>query len=710
MHKSARKGGVLIILVISIAFILASLAAATVYLNSLPPISQLENYQPSFMSEIISSDGKVIKTFGALKYKKTTINEIPSNLKEALIATEDKNFYHHIGFDPLALVRSTLSNIKAGRVVQGASTITQQLARILFLSSEKTMDRKVKELIIAYRLEKSLPKDKILEMYLNNVYLGEGAYGVESASDIYFNKKTEDLSLSEAALIAGLPQAPSIYSPFQNMDLALQRRHQVLQRMVTMNFITQDQADLADKASVNLSQNHRPSAINRTPYFADYAMKELRNEIGITEQEIIQGGYKIFTTLNYKNQLEAQKSVRSNLAKWGMTKSADEASLVSLEANTGKIIAYLGGKNYNVSQYDRASQSIRQPGSAFKVIVYTAAIERGLKPDSIYEDRPITIGNWTPHNYSHRYRGKIKLSDALAYSSNVIAVRLVKDLGVDCIISMARRLGLTTPISTDTTIALGSSGVKNIEMTTAFGVLANGGIKVKPYSIQRIENANGQVIYEANNSSERVLSPETVYQVVEMMKGVVKKGTARAADIGRPCGGKTGTTDSYRDAWFVGFTPEIVTGVWVGNDNNKQHRGLTGGTAPASIWKDYMTAALADKPVSDFINPAYVINSNQMETVAPQDTSIQYPQENQRNPENTVSPETVNFNNVDTNSNLNEMPNQQDNSSNQTVPLPQASSPIAPPPRQETVRNTAPKIQYTQPSTNPSGAAPPVPE
>ncbi|MEI7473921.1 MAG: PBP1A family penicillin-binding protein [bacterium] len=698
MHKSSQKGNVLVAMVIIIAFLLASMAAAAFYFNSLPPISQLKNYQPTFMSEIVSSDGKVIKTFGALKYKKTTIDEIPVNLKEAIIATEDKNFYHHIGFDPLALVRSTLSNLRAGHVVQGASTITQQLARILFLSTEKTMDRKVKELIIAYRLEKSLPKDKILEMYLNNVYLGEGAYGVASASDIYFNKSAEKLNLAECALIAGLPQAPSVYSPFQNMDLAKQRRHQVLERMVKMNFITEAQAEEANNAPVHLSQNHRPSAINRAPYFADYAMKELRDEIGITEQEIIQGGYKIFTTLDYKAQLEAQKSIRDNLSKWGLTRHSDEASFVSLDSATGKILAYLGGKDYDISQYDRASQSIRQPGSAFKVLVYITAIERGLKPDSLYDDRPLTIGNWSPHNYSHRYRGKIKLSDALAFSSNVVAVRLITDLGVDSVISMARRLGLTTPIATDPTIALGSSGVKNIEMTTAYGVLANGGIRVKPHAIERIETANGQVIYEASNVGERVLSPETVSQVVQMMKGVMKKGTARSANLGRPCAGKTGTTDSYKDAWFIGFTPEVVTGVWVGNDNNAQHHGLTGGTAPAAIWKEYMTSVMANKPVTDFTNPGVPITANNK---VQQDTSMQDLQNFENSnpaesvPANSVNPETVDVNNADVNENYNN-----NSSQGSSAPVPQARP-------QQTKTIQQPKVQYNQPSTT---VGPPVPE
>jgi len=655
IKKYSKKGNCAIAVILIFAFLLAGIASGIIYLNSLPPISQLKNYQPTLVSQVVASDGSVIKTFGAYKYEKSSINEIPDNLKKAIIATEDKNFYTHKGFDPLALVRSTLSNLRAGHVVQGASTITQQLARILFLSSEKTFDRKLKELIIAYRLEKTLPKDEILEMYLNNVYLGEGAYGVAAASKIYFNKTPGELTLPEAALVAGLPQAPSIYSPYQNMKAAKNRRAQVLDRMVKMHYITEEVAQQAKEASIKLNKTNRPYSLNKAPYFMQYVMNELKDRAGLTEQEVIQGGYKVYTTLNMKDQIAAQNKVTNGLARWGLTKSYQQAALISLDAQTGKILAYVGGKDYGLSQYDRVTQAIRQPGSSFKMFVYATAMEKGLTPSSLIEDTPVSIGNWHPHNYGHKYRGKIPLYKALAISSNVAAVKLIMQVGVEDTISMARRLGLTTYIADDPTIALGSSGVRLIEMTSAYGALANGGVKVDPYAVERVEDSNGRVIYQVNTNNPRtVLDNRTVAYMVEMLRAVVQIGTGRAANIGRPAAGKTGTTDSYRDAWFIGFTPEIVTGVWVGNDNNTPTKKLTGGSIPTAIWADYMRVALANKPSAEFSSSdASVINkSSQSQYIRSksdepiEETEETVPQENnvnntieQQNYTNNTTPE-----------------------------------------------------------------------
>jgi len=317
-----------------------------------------------------------------------------------------------------------------------------------------------------------------------------------------------------------------------------------------------------------------------------------------------------------KNQEAAQNAISRGLVRWGLTKSYQQAALISLDAVSGKILAYVGGKDYGLSQYDRVTQAIRQPGSAFKMFVYTTAMERGLNPQSIIEDSPVTIGNWSPHNYGNKYKGKLPLYKALAFSSNVAAVKLIMEVGVEDTISMARRLGLTTYIADDPTIALGSSGVKLVELTSAYGVLANGGVKTEPYAIEKIEDSNGRIIYQTNSANFRkVLDTRTVSYMVEMLKSVVKIGTGRAANIGRPVAGKTGTTDSYRDAWFIGFTPEIVTGVWVGNDNNTPTRKLTGGSIPTSIWANYMRVALSSKSVSEFTYPEIVIDDNQTKNV-----------------------------------------------------------------------------------------------
>jgi len=606
--KQRKTEGFMYFLVVFTAFVAASIMAVFLYLNSLPSIAQLADYEPTLTSQIVSSDNTVIKTFGAYKANKVTVEDLPENMKKAIVAIEDKNFYHHKGFDPVALLRSTISNIKAGRVVQGASTITQQLARILFLNQEKTFDRKFKELVIAYRLEKTIPKSQIMAMYLNNVYLGEGAYGVGAAAEVYFNKKVKDLNLQECALLAGLPQAPSVYSPYQNMDLALKRRSKVLRRMVEEGFISEAEANQANESKIVLNETVRRTALKKAPYYIDFVMKELRDKAGLSEDEIINGGYKIYTTLNYEYQKYAESSVDRNMKAWGLSKKNQQAALFSFDTSSGQILAYIGGKNYSETQFDRVSQAVRQPGSSFKVFVYAAAMEKGLTPFTIYPDKPIKIGKWSPQNYSRKYRGNIPLYKALAVSSNTIAVKLIMDVGVGDTIRMARRLGITTSIPNDPTIALGSGAVKMIEMATAYGVFANGGVKVDPYSVERVETSTGKIIYQANNSYKRILDVRTVAYMVEMLKQVVKQGTAKASDIGRPSAGKTGTTDAYKDAWYMGFTPDIVTGVWVGNDNNTSTPGLTGGSVPAKIWRDYMKAATKDKPVMDFMYPEITVD------------------------------------------------------------------------------------------------------
>lgn len=606
----ARKGNLLYITVLIFAFIMAGITAGILHLNSLPSIEQIEQYEPTLTSQITSNDNYVIRTFGAYKYKKVSIDKIPNDLKKAIVSIEDKNFYSHPGFDISAVIRSTIKNIKAGKIVQGASTITQQLARVLFLTQEKTFTRKFKELIIAHRLEKTITKDKILEMYLNTIYLGEGAYGVAAAADIYFDKKVEDLTLEECALLAGLPQAPSLYSPFRNKDLAKERRTQVLKRMMEDGHITEERAKKAINSKIVLSPTPKRNTLKKAPYFVDFVMRELRDKVGISEQEVVQGGYKIYTTLNYEYQKAAEKSVRNNMKGWGLTKPEQQAALISYDVVSGQVLAYIGGKDYSESQFDRVSQAVRQPGSSFKVFVYTAAMENGLTPFTVYPDIPIRIGDWEPQNYGRKYRRELPLYKALALSSNVVASQLIMDVGVDEVIKTARKMGITTPIAKDPTIALGSSGVKPIELASAYGILANGGIKVVPYGIERIETSNGKVIYVANNSYQRILGIKTVAYMVEMLKQVVKFGTGVASNIGRPSAGKTGTTDAYRDAWFVGFTPDIVTSVWVGNDNNTSTNNLTGGSIPAVIWRDYMQMVTANKPVMDFMYPEVIVDTS----------------------------------------------------------------------------------------------------
>lgn len=586
------------------AVILAGFVAFNLYLISLPPIQNLNEFKPNIVTKFYADGGEdVIKTFTAFTFSKVELKDIPKSVQDAVIATEDKNFYKHHGYDLSGLMRSTFANVFAGRVVQGASTITQQLARILFLSNEKTYSRKIKELIVAVRIEKTIPKDKILEMYLNNVYLGSGAYGVEGASQVYFNKHLKDLTLAESALIAGLPQAPSVYSPFHDKDLAIKRRNQVLKRMYKMRFITKDEYNQACEEKLHLNPLPEIYTLNKAPYFCDYVMKELE-KLGFDEVEISQGGYKVVTTLDYKAQTKANESIIQRMNGWGLKKAKQQAAVFSFSPIDGRILVYSGGKDYSRSQYDRITQAIRPPGSAFKPFIYAAAIEKGLNPNDLLEDTPFKVGDWSPHNYGNKYRGKIPAYKALMVSSNVCAARLIQSTGVRSVIQMARVLGISTPLEYDYTIALGSNGVKLFEMTRAYGAFANGGYKVEPYAVEKVETSRGQVVYEAPKAKiAKVMDVNTAATLTAMLKTVLKSGTGVAASIGKPAAGKTGTTDDYRDACFIGYTPDIVTGVWVGNDDNTKNNGVTGGTVPALIWKDIMTVATEPYGASDFDYP-----------------------------------------------------------------------------------------------------------
>ena len=586
-----------------VSAMLAAIAAFNIYLASLPPISNFEDIKPNPVTTIYSADGEVIKTFTAFKFEKVSIDKIPKYLKEAVIATEDKNFYHHRGFDTMGMIRSTITNVLSGEVKQGGSTITQQLARILFLSNERTFDRKIKELIIAHRIEKTISKDEILELYLNSVYLGSGVYGVSSAARTFFDKDLSQLTLAEQALIAGLPQAPSIYSPFANKKAGLKRRNQVLRRMYRNKYITQEQMVAAQKEGLHLSNKPRIYSYNKAPYYIDFVLNELKN-IGFEEQEISQGGLKIYTTLDYKSQNAAQNAVQNALNKVGLTKPANQIALFSFSPTTGRIYAYIGGKNYEQSQYDRVTKAIRPSGSSFKPFVYATALQQGVSVDDTIEDTPLTIQDWTPKNYGKKYRGKITIWQALAISSNVAAVRLIKKSGVDAVIQTAREMGITTPLASDMTIALGSNGVKLYDMVVSYGAFANGGFRVRPYCVERVENSRGVTIYENSGPKiVKVINFETAAGMTYMLRKVVEVGTGKAANIAQNVAGKTGTTNDYRDAWFVGYTPDIVTGVWVGNDNNSKLPGITGGAMPARVFAEYMKVAIQNFPKSVFDYP-----------------------------------------------------------------------------------------------------------
>ena len=471
------------------------------------------------------------------------------------------------------------------------------------MSNERTFDRKIKELIIAHRIEKTISKNEILELYLNSVYLGSGTYGVLSASKTYFDKELDELTLAETALIAGLPQAPSVYSPFQNPDAAINRRNQVLKRMYKTGCITKEQYEAAKKEELHLSKKPRLYSFNKAPYFIDFVLNELER-LGFEEQEISQGGLKIYTTLDLKSQEAAQNAIVNDLNAYGLKSNNTQMALFSFSPTTGRIYAYVGGKNYEQSQYDRIVNAIRPPGSAFKPFVYTVALQQGIGVDDIIDDSPISFKNWSPRNYGSKYRGKMPLWKALAISSNVAAVRLIQKTGTDAVITTAREMGITTPLQNDLTISLGSNGVKLYDMVVAYGAFANGGFRVKPYAVERVENSRGVVIYENPGPKiVKVISFDTAAGMTYMLRKVVEVGTGRAANIAKAVAGKTGTTDDYHDAWFMGYTPDIVTGVWLGNDNNTKLPGITGGGLPAKVWADYMRVAITNFADSVFDYP-----------------------------------------------------------------------------------------------------------
>ncbi len=597
-------GAAKFIIILTAAGVLAGYTALTVCLSSQPPIPNLDNYEPNIVTQFYSSDGQIIKTFAAYSYKKVGIKEVPKDFINALLATEDKNFYKHHGYDLWGMGRAMVSNILSRRLGQGASTITQQLARLLFLSNEKSLDRKIKELFTAASIENSISKDKILELYVNNIYLGSGAYGIQAAAQTYFNKPLKELSLPELALIAGLPQAPSVYSPYNNPDLAKKRRNQVLWRMYKMHYINKKQFDAAKKSEIVLGTMPKNMTTNKAPYFCDYVLRELE-KLGYSEEEITKGGYKVTTTLNYQMQQAAAEAIPKRMKEFGLVGAKYQAAFFAYDHSNGKILSYVGGKNYVQSQYDRVTQAIRPPGSAFKPFVFAVALEHGYSPNDMLLDMPVTIGDWSPRNYGNKYRGEIPFYTALMVSSNVCAARLIADVGVRSVIQLIRSLGIETPIAYDHTIALGSNGVKLFEFTRAYSAFANGGFVTQPYAVEKIESPRGKILYEAPKARMyRELNYRTAAQMTAIMKTVITSGTGRSANIGAPAAGKTGTTNSNKDAYFVGYTPNVVASVWVGNDDNSaSSRGVVGGTVPARIWHDAMLPAVQIYGKEDFSYP-----------------------------------------------------------------------------------------------------------
>lgn len=547
----------------------------------LPDIAQASKFERRPSITILASDGSQIARYGETKGQTVAVSELPTNLINAVLATEDRRFYQHPGIDAFGIARAVVVNASQGRLVQGGSTITQQLAKNLFLSYDRTLKRKVQEAMLAVWLEWHLTKDEILSAYLNRVYLGSGLYGVDAAAEIYFGKEVEKLSLRECAIIAGLLKAPSRYSPLANPELALERSDVVLSAMVDAGYIAEHEAKEAPRTLPKISGK---SAISKEAgYFADWVLGNLDDLIGTPGMDLV-----VQTTLSPKIQNKAEESLAAQLKEKGEKLKASQGAVLVMRPD-GAIVAMVGGKDRKGSEFNRATQALRPPGSSFKPIVYLTALEQGWKPGSTILDAPITQGKYKPANFADKYYGETSLEQALAYSMNTAAVRLMKEVGVASVINNARQMGITSKLEPDLSLALGSSGVSMLDMTTAYATLANGGFGVTPYAIELIKDTQSRVLYKRKPQTPiAVIDHRAAQNVSRMMERVLIDGTAHRIKIPFSASAKTGTSQDYRDAWFIGFTSEMVVAVWLGNDDNSPMDKTTGAGPPGEIWRDVM--------------------------------------------------------------------------------------------------------------------------
>ena len=557
-----------------------------VFARGLPDTSALYDIDRQPSITYLDRNGALIATRGSQQAPPADLDSLPDYVPAAFIAIEDRRFYWHPGFDPIGMSRAMAANMRAGRIVQGGSTLTQQLAKNLFLTPDQNVRRKVQELMLAVWLELKFSKQEILALYLNRVYFGAGAYGIEAASQRYFDKGAKDLTVGEAALLAGLLKAPSRYSPVSEHERAAARATVVLDEMAEAGVITTEQRAAAVLEPVRVS---RTLATQHAQYFVDWLDKEIRGLVGEPTEDMI-----VETTLDLTLQTAAERNVRRILDR-DASRGVEQAALVALDGD-GRVRAMIGGASYADSQFNRAVDARRQAGSAWKPFVYLAAMEAGYTPETPVVDEPVRIGNWSPRNYSGTFAGNMTLANAVAQSTNTVAAYVADQIGRDSVARAARRLGISSRIGLEPAMALGAVEVTPIDMATAYDAFANGGRRVEAYGISRIRTPQGRVIYQRgarDTAAGQAINNPSLYYMNQMLRGVVTSGTARSAAIsGRDIAGKTGTTSDYKDAWFVGYTGGFVTAVWVGKDDNTAMRGVTGGAAPAAIWKGFMEAAL----------------------------------------------------------------------------------------------------------------------
>ena len=539
---------------------------------------------------IIDRNGFLIANRGTTGGEALSLKEMSPWIPKAVVAIEDRRFYDHYGVDPIGIARAMVTNIIHSRSKQGGSTLTQQLAKNLFLSPDRTLERKVQEALLALWLEHKYTKDQILEMYLNRVYLGSGAYGVEAASRRYFGKSAKDVDLMEAATLAGLLKAPSRLSPARDPKAANDRAKLVLAAMKEEGMVNDAEVAIAEAEPMARAESYWTGSEN---YVADQVVQQLPFLIGETDKDIV-----VETTLDMTLERAAEEAIRTQISENGEKRDVSQGALVSID-KSGAIRAMVGGVDYAQSQFNRATDAKRQPGSTFKPFVYLAALEAGRTPNTIRNDAPVRIGNWTPRNYGGKYMGEVTLTTALSHSLNSVAAQLIIEVGTDKVIEVAHRLGIHSALSDNASIALGTSEVSLLELTGAFVPFANGGYKPQLRLISKVEDTNGKTIYDFGEiTANRVVEPDIVGMMNAMLEQTVENGTARKAAIDRPSAGKTGTSQDFRDAWFIGYTTDYVTGIWFGNDDGHPMKTISGGSLPVRAWKSYMTVAEKSLPVS----------------------------------------------------------------------------------------------------------------
>jgi penicillin-binding protein 1A len=586
--------------------------------SDLPRLSSVKDYQPKIVTQVLSEDGEIIAEYFVEKRYVISMEEMSPVLIDAFIAAEDERFFEHQGIDVLSIIRALIKNLRSMDIVQGGSTITQQVTKSLLLTPEKSYARKIKEAILAYRIEKSLSKDDILCIYLNQIYLGQRSYGVEAAAQTYFHKSAADLNLAESALLAGLPRAPSAYSPIRHPDRAKRRQQYVLERMAESGYITRDEAQAALDYPLKITPAENKN-ITVAPYIAEQIRQYLQTAYG--NAPLYGEGLKVYTSVNLLMQSAAQSAVEAGLKAFekrqGIKKGEPrvQGALVAMEPRTGSVKALVGGLRFLENQFNRATQARRQPGSAFKPIVYAAALDKNYTTASIIVDAPIVFSSrsnkpfWEPRNFDREFEGPVTFRHALSYSRNVITVKILQDIGVGYAIQYARKLGISSPLEPNLTLALGSSGVSLLELTRAYAVFASQGMKVEPLFITKIVDRNGTVLEENKPRLSQVISPQTAYLMTSLLQSVVEEGTGRSVRaLNRPCAAKTGTTNDMRDAWFIGYTPDLIAGTWVGYDVEKPlGKRETGAVASSPIWLRFMQEVLEGTGVDVFPVPDGII-------------------------------------------------------------------------------------------------------